>query len=401
MDNLEQHLKEVAKSDSLDEQSRTLLQDCRDLLRSHDTLPSEQGLPQLLEALLTTILKPLFSHSTVRSYNRAKWVSDTPKPWRDSAAWCLEVLSWSLDQYQTLEPCLLSRVLESHLLLLIPPILTLLDDDHVEQKARGCRMLDKLCTQFSRCQSDLLRRTGLYKVFEESITPNMLLLPSLTPEDQSLEMLRSLYPAYRSLVSATFDLANTKMTYTGNIRDGISPTRQPNLEDCYKPDPHGGRKPMLDKMFRNGLMTGYLHASDHPQIAALLVSEMAPTIETMGISSVKYLSQLLPLLRNIVMGPFAAAYEPLLEAVINLLQQLILQCWPRIQEAWWEECLRIVVGLWLLISDQDVMEAGRLKTDTRALVRLLVKLHEPNQVRRCFDLMLVEYPPLAELLPPI
>ena len=157
---------------------------------------------------------------------------------------------------------------------------------------------------------------------------------------------------------------------------------------------------MLDRMLRSGILAGYLHASDYVQIAALLVSEMSCVIAMMGSSSAKYLSQLVPQLRNILTNPLGASYQPLLRAASATLRQLILQCWPRIEEAWWEECFRATIGLWFLLSDEDDITTNDLKDDARALMQLLKQLQSPPEAQKGLHLLLVECEELEGLVSP-
>lgn len=378
-----------------------LLQECIALFDTCHPSDNEGQLLNLLEALLANIIKPLFSRTAVTSAYGSRFLEIPPKPWRDSAPWSINVVEWTLQQYEKIEPPHRKRAIESHFPLLVPPILTLLDDDELPQKTAGCRALQVLCKHIISCQTNILRRTGLAKVFEDSLAPNMLLLPSLTPEKQSLEILGSIYPAYRGLVQAAYPTGSSEVSpHTGRHAPVASAT--PSHMQVFV-DQHKSRQAMLDRMLRNGLLAGYFHASDHVQIAALLVSEMSYVIEMMGASSGKYLGQLLPQLRSIVTNPLGAGYKPLLKAAANALRQLILQCWPRIEEVWWEECLRATIGLWLLLEEEEEEEEDtkkELKHDARGLMQLLVQVKGPPEAQKALDLLKAESEQLKGLLSP-
>lgn len=375
-----------------------ILRECIALLNTYHSSDSDQQLADLLKALLVTTLKPLFAKISFTSPYASRLLDSPKKLWKDSAPWSVKVLEWILDQYVKFETRHQKHVIESHFSLLAPPILSLLDDDDLAQKKAGCKSLELLGNILVNCQSDILERTGLAKVFEDSLAPNMLLLPSLTPEKQSLEILGSTYPAYRALVQASSGAGSSEAP-SGAGKVNLTPLRGKS-DPRRLLDRHRSRQAMLDKMLRQGILAGYIHASDNVQIAALLVFEMSHVVAMMGASSAKYLSQLLPLLRGIMMNPLGAYYPPLLKAAAAGLTQLILQCWPRIEEVWWDECCRATIGLWLSVSEEDDATASELKHDARALMQLLDQLKDPSKVQKNFRLLQAASGQLEELLSP-
>lgn len=375
-----------------------IVQKCISLLTSYNPNDIAGQLPALSEALLASVIKPLFASPTTPSVYRARSLDNPSKMWKDSAVWSVDVLKWILDQYGTLEISQQKKTIESHFSLLVPPILALLDDDDLTLKKTGCGFLQVLCNHIVRCESTILERTGLTKVFEDSLAPNMHLLPSLTPEEQSLDILASLYPTYRSLVNASFPAhSSTALSSSGTLTSAV-PQRHSTSRSRRTLDQCNTRQAMLDRMLRNGVLAGYIHASDHVQIATLLVSEMSRLITMMGVSSAKYLSQLLPLLRSILTNPLGAAYQPLLISAVSVMRELILQCWPRIAEAWWEECLRATIGLWLLLSEEGGTTIQNLKDDARGLMDLLLQLKREPETRNDLDRLRAECQQLEELI---
>ena len=398
MNDIQSILNAQLESGRLPLEALPLLRECITLFDTYDSVNNERQLPNLLEALLATIIKPLFSRKAVTSPYGSRFLDSPNKPWRDSAPWSVNVFEWTLDQYDKLDTSHRKHAIESHFPLLVPPILTLLDDDYLSQKKAGCRSLQFLCKHIISCQSNILERTCLAKVFEDSLAPNMLLLPSLTPEEQSLELLGSIYPAYRGLVQAACPAGFSKVPPHAGKLIPVASGRQSDTQRIV--DQHKLQQAMLDRMFRSGLLAGYIHASDYVQIAALLVSEMSYVIGMMGGSSAKYLCQLLPQLRSILTNPLGAAYQPLLRAAVKALRQLILQCWPRIEEVWWEECLRATIGLWLLLSEKEDVTTNGLKHDARGLMQLLVQLKGPPEARTTLDLLQAECEQLGGLYSP-
>lgn len=389
-------LKNLLESGKSPEETLPNLRECISLFAANDHDHVAEQVPAVLEKLLVDVVKPLFASPAARHGYTARFSDSPRKLWKDSAPWCVDILKFVLDKYGTLPTLLQKQAIESHFGLLVPPILALLDDDDFTQKKVGCDLLRVLCNCLSDCGSEMLRRTGLAKVFEESLAPNMLLLPSLTPEEQSLAILGSLYPAYRALITVSFSASSSALPAHAGKLISVAAGRQ--LSSCRTPDQHTSRQAMLDKIFRDGILAGYIHASDHVQIATLLVSEMSYVIAMMGASSAKYLSRLLPLLRTILTNPLGTACQPLLRSAVTALRELILQCWPRIAEVWWEECLRATVGLWLVANEEDDDEMAPLKDDARGLMDLLVQVKGQAEAQKDFDLLKAEYPPLEELI---
>jgi Tti2 family len=396
MEDLVNHLQGVLRSEKTSPETEYLLRDCLSLFASPAGRQSPAELSGLLEDLLVTIIKPLFARKKVSPTYRSRFDDSETKLWKTSAPWSLDVLQWTLDQYDDFDTPKRKQALESHFPLLVPPILSLLDDEDLAQKTTGCHLLRKLCEDLLSCHSKILKRTGLTKVFEDSLTLNMLLLPTLTPEDESRMILRSLYPAYRALIAARFATLSAASAPTAT--SVAKPLSKQQSSITMAIEEHKSRQAMLDTMLRKGLLAGYVHASDYVQIATLLVDEMSPVIEIMGATSSKYLSQLLPLLREIMNNPLGTACQPLLTAAVKTMRQLILQCWPRIADVWWEECVRATIGLWLILSEEDGAIVEKLKEETRDLMHLLVQLKGAQEAQKMLSPLVEEYDQLAELI---
>lgn len=388
-------LNNLLSSSSLPSAVLPILRDAISLITTYQHEENPDALPELLGALLTTVIRPLFTSKVPSSSYATRFSEITTKTWKGSAPWSLDVLKWILDQYGILDAPRQKHTIESQFQLLVPPILTLLDDNDIAEKKAGCNLLELLSNRITNCQSEILQRTGLVKVFEDSLAHNMLLLPSLTPEDQSLDILRSLYPAYRALIRASFPKNSSSVSYDSGkfYRKGTGS----NSLSHKSLGQRNSRQAMLDRMLRGGILAGYMHASEHVQIADLLVSEMSSVVGMMGASSAKYLSQLLPLLRSILTNPFGPAYQSLLKSAIAALRQLILQCWPRIAEVWWGECTRAIVGLWLSLSDEDDSTTKQLKDDAKGVMDILVQLKGQAVAEKDLQLLQAEYNQLEGL----
>ena len=148
--------------------------------------------------------------------------------------------------------------MQQHWPLLIPPLLTVIDDEATVLKIKGCELLDVL---MKVTPTDFLKRTGLGEVFEAALMPYLSYLPTLTPEEESIRLLNAVYPSLLLLAQTRFPAKD----------DG--PFRQK----------------ALDKVMRVGILTGYRHVSENVKVAEMLVQRMADVIAAMKLLSVKHL----------------------------------------------------------------------------------------------------------------
>lgn len=142
--------------------------------------------------------------------------------------------------------------------LFIPPLVTLLDDSKTEIRVRGLEIIASFLQNFP---ARLLKQTGLGEVFEEAIMPTLLYLPNLTPADESITLLRPAYDALYILADCRFPL---KEEQAAKMRS-------------------------MDRIMRHGILQGYHHSSEHPQIVKVLVEELDKMANRMQIHSVTYL----------------------------------------------------------------------------------------------------------------
>lgn len=147
--------------------------------------------------------------------------------------------------------------------LFVPPLLTFLDTTSTPTRSRA---LTILTTFLPLLTPKLLTETGLGSVFEDAITPTLLFLPTITPVDESVQLLNAAYEALLVLGS---------ILYAGDGK---------------------GEKELRfwDDMMRKGVFAGYAHSSDYPAIVQVLLQEMGRVIEKMGVSAVKHLKVLSP-----------------------------------------------------------------------------------------------------------
>ena len=305
-----------------------------------------------VDTVLTSYLKPLFSSSrppTVTPSGRKAAFPDNDslsrepglpddsrrtKPWKYVDLRSIPVLTWAIDA----SPGGDEESDMPHWPLYIPPLLALLDDPLTRVRASGLRLAAAFLRRFP---APRLRATGLARVFEDAVFPTLSYLPSITPEGESVALLD---PGYDAL-----------LVLAGRLADRPEPGGE-----------EGGKREerrLLDRMVREGILTGYFHCPEHPGIVEVLMRKTGEVVEALGIGAVKHLKDLVPMLKGVVTDPFASARPAAMREGVKALQKVIEHCWPRLVEGVWsEEVLGIVVLGWVGLLDVDE-KGNKGKTD--------------------------------------
>jgi len=105
----------------------------------------------------------------------------------------------------------------------------------------------------------VIRTSGVDSVFQEAVFPTLLFLPSLTPEEESVRLLRAAYNALMSLALVDSDV------------------------DAKR------RVQLLDKVLREGVFTGYFHASQHIHVVQVIMESAGEVVNGLQIAAVKHL----------------------------------------------------------------------------------------------------------------
>ncbi|PYI33991.1 ATP :tRNA-specific tRNA nucleotidyltransferase [Aspergillus indologenus CBS 114.80] len=268
------------------------------------------------------------------------------KPWKAFAVYSATVFSWALAQYDSTSITQLERQFSQ----LIPPILALIDDETLAPKIRGCSLLTELLQPIRSAQSDILRRTNLSSVFEDALRPCLLSLPTITPEDDSLRLLSTAYPALHALLETSY-------TTGSSSKSGTSSSSKPEFTAA------------LTKTLRDNLITSFHHISStnpitspaassaltsfpHPRLSTLLLTEIQRTISALRIESTKYLQEIIPLIYSTLTNPFGTAHPPLLFAALGVARAVVLNAHPRVWR-WRTEILGGVCACWLNVVDEE------------------------------------------------
>ncbi|KAI0889580.1 uncharacterized protein GGS22DRAFT_182924 [Annulohypoxylon maeteangense] len=307
-------------------------------------LDESQTKSLIVEEILTTFLRPLFSKSrstaVTASGRKAEFVEqsrydtvdrETPetKPWKYTHRYAITVFSWAVEHSD-------STLLQTHWPSFTPALLTLLDEpSHAGLKVRGLQIFRSF---WSRCPPNLMHTTGLASVFEDAVFPAVLLLPTLTPEDESIEILNAAYPAL-------IEMSGLKYPNPGSDPGpGLSTNGKQQITET--------QRRLLDKIIREGVMVGYHHAKEHVRLVGLFCDVLVCIINGMGILAVKHLKDFIPMVSEIMTDPFGTKHPPTLASATQLLQTILRNCWPRIPH-YCNEVVKILMLCWLNIEDED------------------------------------------------
>ncbi|TLD21309.1 hypothetical protein PspLS_08944 [Pyricularia sp. CBS 133598] len=287
----------------------------------------------IVDRILKDYLRPLFTRSrpdTVTDSGRKAHFAPEPestggaldketraaKPWKHVDLRAVPAFAWALREAD-------KELMSRHWPLYTPVLLALLDDGSTSVKCQALSLLDVF---LGKVEAKTLIDTGLDSVFQDAVFPTLMLLPSVTPE---VDCLRVLGPAYDALLTLS------RVTAAGkhNI------TKSPNTK-------------MLDKILREGVLSGFFYARDHIRIVEVLLNKTGLVVQEMGIHSVKHLKDLIPMLTSVMEEPFAMAHLPSLSAAIEALQAVIANCWPRLgQRPWRDAIIKALVVCWMRADD--------------------------------------------------
>ncbi|KAK3323541.1 hypothetical protein B0T19DRAFT_207757 [Cercophora scortea] len=304
-------------------QARSLLQ---------QLLPREAGEQFIVNTVLQRYLRPLFSQSKPASVTASGRKAEYPeragigeglpddssktKPWKFTDFRAIAIMSWAVNESD-------EQLISKHWPLFIPVLLILVDDSTTRIRRRGLAILGCFLTKFP---SKTLHDTGLAKVFEEAIFPTLSFLPSLTPEDECVQLLT---PAFTALLC----LASKQSTAAKDSK---------------------AKDKMLDKILREGVFMAYFHAKAHERVVEVLCQQTSLILAQMGIHAVVHLKDLIPMLTGILTDPFAPLSPATLISAIKALEAVLANCWPRIpQTPWQDEIINGLVVCWLNLVELE------------------------------------------------
>ncbi|ROW07998.1 hypothetical protein VPNG_06114 [Cytospora leucostoma] len=308
----------------------------------------------LNEDILKGYLRPLFSKArpkTVTASGRKAAFPEEDDPHRGLTDETKDVKPWKYADHRaiTVFEWVVSTATPDHMSkqwpLFIPVLLTLLDDGATRVRSRGLIILDAFLLKFP---DNILRDTGLASVFEDAVFPTLHFLPTITPEEESTQLLGQAYTAL--------------LTLAGKL--DVSPS-------AGKVASSTPRAKLLDKMLREGVFSAYFHAKEHIRIVEVLLVHTARILGVMRVEGVKHLKDLIPMYSEIMTNPFAALAPPTLSAAISCLQATIANCWPRLTTPTYQsEVIKMLVMCYLTVhDDKDKLDSEQFAAIEAALVQ--------------------------------
>ncbi|CZR63290.1 uncharacterized protein PAC_13187 [Phialocephala subalpina] len=330
--------------------------------------------------VLHVFIRPLFSKSkpdTITSAGRKAMPSSAPpkrhdvtasdrasKPWKYESPYSVAVFAW-------LAKVASQEIITAHWNMFIPPLLTLLDTPTANILVSGLETLTAFLPKFS---TKLLQQTGLGEVFEDAVMPTLLYLPSISPVEESVEILPAAfealfvscdvrYPPSTSSTDATTSASRSLSLVTLNSKTSSTKTNTPDQ-----------RLALLDRVMRKGILMAHLHASDLPQITTILLTATSTLVSKMGINCVKHLKDILPILTEVMTDPFGAFRPEGLREAVKCLTSVILNAWPRMgirSGGHGMEVIRMLAVCWGIVKE-GVQEQARWAEDKKAKAILKV-----------------------------
>lgn len=265
------------------------------------------------------------------------------RPWKsDKDAYALDLLRWCVS-------ALNEMLVEEVWPMVVPPLLTLVDDVETRHKQLGAELIKQL---LEVTPPPLLSKTGLGEVFEEALMPCLTYLPTITPEAESITLLDAVYPALLALAEIRF------------------PKAHPGSSKHTPEEVARRRIRFLDTIVRKGIIYGYTHCSNYPGVVSSLFGHLVALLNELGIESVKHLKYILPMLTETLSHPLADARVETLISATKALQSVILNGWPRMA-VHRGEVLKGLAFCWLTVQEGQGEELARLKVEMRQTVEML------------------------------
>ncbi|KAG7121434.1 hypothetical protein HYQ45_014616 [Verticillium longisporum] len=287
----------------------------------------------ILTSILEDVLRPLFSRSksaritTTGRKSQYPWqaqqneavfnkddTADTTA-WKSAHPWALSVYSWTVANSEEF-------FIGKKWPLYTPVLLALLDDPEARIKARGLQ-ISRVFVQ--KCSPSLLYDTGLGDIMEQSITPILSYLPSLTPEDESVLLLEAAYPAVIELA------------------------RRYAKDPQFVPSAQRIRARLMREV-----CGGYMHASQFLLVTDVLLRHLGTLVHDSGFAASPYLKDIIPIFTETLRDPFIGHSPARLSTTLDGLALIVRVCWPRVSTSAYEsEIIRALAVCWLSLYDDS------------------------------------------------
>ncbi|CAG8572063.1 10181_t:CDS:2, partial [Diversispora eburnea] len=261
------------------------------------------NLPEILE----NSVKPIFlKHSKIHTEKR------------EGKTFSKRILNYGENDLWRGEISHAGSEIESTIGLIIPPILSLIDDYDIRFKTQGVIILNHLLKKVKK--SEIIQRSGLSDVFYDALL-NCL---SYQQEITHVSLLQSSYSAIIELIS-TVDSMESESRYL-----------------------------KYEKILSQHIIKGFIYAGDKLVIKQVLLDQVIPLVSELGIVVVKYLKDLINYLCSTLEIPLIVSNR---DEILNLhltaskgIEKLIIKCWPRIPQ-YEGVILKSIATSWYNIND--------------------------------------------------
>ncbi|KAJ6099256.1 hypothetical protein N7467_000791 [Penicillium canescens] len=328
-----------------------------------------------IEFILKERIRPLFAKTPnpaitaagrknfhPQSVPRFDGMDESAKPWKTTDVYVATAMEWMIERYTPGD----KKYLEEHFPLYVPAILAMIDDSNICFKTIGCDLLKNLLVRVKDSRSDILQRTNLTSVFQDAITPCLLSLPTITPEERSIYCLGEAYPALLVLFETAYKSPSSK----NKAKD----------QETYINS--------LAKILRSNIISSLHHISSstpaaastqtsfpYPRLSAQLLTMAGSFVEELGINTVKYLQDLIPVFYTTLSNPFGMEHSHfgLTLSAAMVLQSVIKNGHPRIWR-WRGELLSGLCSAWIHAAEDPSTsgEKEMLENELKIAVKLLL-----------------------------
>ncbi|PPQ68581.1 hypothetical protein CVT25_005424 [Psilocybe cyanescens] len=257
--------------------------------------------------------------------------------------------------------------------LLIPPIMTLLDDYEARNKLHGVVIVQQMLLSV---QKDLLRRTGVDGLLRQSLKTSLSYLQS--PETPQL-----LKRAIEASVCLTLLTTSTSQG--------------------TKPSPN--RFNELSSLLGEGIISGiWIYAEDKPDAVNATFEALPSLLNALSIGSIRFMKPLIPqLTHTLIPRPLVESDIKMQLSAIRVLDTLLDVCKPRI-EPWKETILNAIGRCWVGLIDEESSSTESGAVLATCLVRIRVthwitvpqNQRDTSEVKRGLQMLCVK---LAKICP--
>ncbi|KAJ4351730.1 CCA tRNA nucleotidyltransferase, mitochondrial [Didymosphaeria variabile] len=292
---------------------------------------SKSELPsRLISHFLTLTIRPLFSQA------KTDGIGDTPTPWktREHRSF-LDLLQWCIKAAD-------EKDLREWFRLMRPPIFRMLEDSDLQWKAKACQVIAQLVRKAPENMKEECR-----DLFAEDLFGCFNYLPTLTPAQESAQLLEHVYPALISFVPVA---EQRTAVFDKHARD---PAEERHTNSAALSDKNFQ---FLDKIVRQGVIAVLHHAptpTTYPELTTLVLQNLSRLIIALEIEWVKHANDVLPLLHDILRDTFSPAHPNLPLAAVKCLQACIAKGWPRMDTKRMQDMYLSVATAWVDCSKYD------------------------------------------------